>query len=199
VVAGFLVVVPIYLAILLLLKAMKTVAGLVKPLVGFLPESWPAEKLLSLLLVVVGCAAIGAAIKTKGGRAMREQVETTFFERIPGYAVIRSLTHQLSGQDTGNVWQPALIEIEEALVPGFVIEEHPDGSYTVFVPSVPTPFAGAVYVLERARVHPLDVPFTQALQTVSKWGSGAKELVAAMNRAQGSTTPPNLPQPSLRS
>ena len=30
------------------------------------------------------------------------------------------------------------------------------------------------------RVHPLDVPFTQALQSVSRWGSGSKELVAAM-------------------
>jgi hypothetical protein len=29
-------------------------------------------------------------------------------------------------------------------------------------------------------VHPLDVPFTQALKSVSRWGSGSKELVAAM-------------------
>ena len=35
-------------------------------------------------------------------------------------------------------------------------------------------------ILSRERVHPLDVPFTQAIQTVSRWGSGAKELVAAM-------------------
>jgi hypothetical protein len=29
-------------------------------------------------------------------------------------------------------------------------------------------------------VHPLDVPFTQAFKVVSKWGSGGKDLVAAM-------------------
>jgi hypothetical protein len=29
-------------------------------------------------------------------------------------------------------------------------------------------------------VHSLDVPFTQALKSVSRWGSGSKELVAAM-------------------
>jgi hypothetical protein len=28
----------------------------------------------------------------------------------------------------------------------------------------------------------LDVPFTQAIQTVSRWGAGAKELVAAMRK-----------------
>src|SRR4029079_6268261 len=71
-------------------------------------------------------------------------------------------------------------EIEEALVPAFIIEELDDGRFTVFVPSVPTPFAGAVYVLAPERVHPLDVPLTKALQSVSRWGSGSKELVAPM-------------------
>ena len=31
---------------------------------------------------------------------------------------------------------------------------------TVFVPSGPTPLAGAVYILSRDRVHPLDLPCT---------------------------------------
>lgn len=64
--------------------------------------------------------------------------------------------------------------------PAFIIEEHADGRYPVLGPSVPTPFAGAVDVLDRARVHPLDVPFTQAIRTVSRWGSGCRELVAGM-------------------
>jgi hypothetical protein len=45
---------------------------------------------------------------------------------------------------------------------------------------VPTPFAGAVYILDGSRVHPVDVPFVQAIQSISKWGSGSKDLVAAM-------------------
>jgi uncharacterized membrane protein len=48
------------------------------------------------------------------------------------------------------------------------------------VPSVPTPLAGAVYILDRERVHVLDVPFTQAIKTISQWGSGSRDLVAAM-------------------
>ena len=78
------------------------------------------------------------------------------------------------------MWQPALAEIEEALVLAFIIEVLADGRCTVFVPSVQPPFAGAIYILSRERVHPLDVPFTQALRSVSRWGAGAKDLVAAM-------------------
>jgi len=71
-------------------------------------------------------------------------------------------------------------KIEDALVPAFIVEELDDGRFTVFVPSVPTPFAGAVYILSRERVHLVDIPFTQAIQSVSRWGAGSKELVAAM-------------------
>ena len=177
---GFLFVIPVYLAVLLLLKGMKSVAGIVRPLAKLLPESVPADMLLSLLLVLVVCFLIGAAFLTRVGSSLRERIEKALFERIPGYAVIRSLTQKLAGSSDDKVWKPALFELEECLVPAFIIEEHNDGRYTIFVPSVPTPFAGAVYVADRARVHPLDVAFTDALRTVSKWGSGSKDLVAAM-------------------
>ena len=177
---GLLILVPVYLSVLLLLKAMNSVAGLARPFANLLPEWFPAEHILSLLLVLIVCFLIGVAVRTPAGRAIQERIEKSFFERIPGYALFRSLTQRMAGKDEENVWKPALVEIEEALVPAFIIEELADGRFTVFVPSVPTPFAGAVYVLSRERVHPLDVPFTQALQSISRWGSGSKDLVAAM-------------------
>jgi uncharacterized membrane protein len=184
-VGGLLIVVPIYLAVVLLLKAMQSVMGLVRPFAKLLPTWIPADHLLSLLLVLSLCFLIGLAVRAPTGRALRERLERSLFERIPGYALFRSLTQRLAGESRENVWQPALAEIEDALVPAFIIEELEDGRFTVFVPSIPTPLAGAVYVLSRDRVHPLDVPFTQAIQTVSRWGSGAKELVAAMPKHSG--------------
>ena len=35
-------------------------------------------------------------------------------------------------------------------------------------------------MLDRERVHPVNVPFTDAVRVVSRWGYGAKDLVAAM-------------------
>jgi uncharacterized membrane protein len=180
---GLLIVVPIYLALLLLLKAMQSLVGLVRPLAALLPDWMPAEDILALLLVLVLCFLVGVAVRTPIGRAARERMEKSLFQRIPGYAVFRGLAQQLSGESRDSAWKPALVEIEDALVPGFIIEELDDGQLTVFVPSVPTPLAGAVYVLRRERVHPLDVPFTSAIQVVSKWGSGSKALVAAMKQS----------------
>ena len=184
--SGFLVIIPIYLAGLLLLKGMKTVGTLMRPFASLLPDWLPAEGFLSLLLVLFICFLIGVGIRTAAGRSVRERIEKSFFERIPGYALFRSLTQQLAADSREKVWKPALAEIEDALVPAFIIEEFKD-EYTIFVPSVPTPLAGAVYILDRKRVHPLDVPFTQALQVVSRWGSGAQGLRLAMNKGSNPT------------
>jgi len=183
--SGVLVIVPIYLALLLLLKGMKSVVGLVRPFALLLPDWVPAETALSLLLVLVICFLLGVAIRTRAGQAVRDRVERTIFEKIPGYGLLRSLTQQMAGKSRENIWRPALFESDEGLLPAFIIEDFGDGRFTVFVPSIPTPLAGAVYVADRRRVHPLDVPFTDALKTISRWGSGAKDLVAAMERAEG--------------
>jgi uncharacterized membrane protein len=159
---------------------MKSVARVVHPIAPLIPDWLPAEGLLSLVLVLALCFLVGVAVRTPSGRAIRERMEMVFFERLPGYGLLRSLTQRLAGDSEEHTWQPALVEIEDALVPAFIIEELDDGRLTVFVPSVPTPLAGAVYVLRPERVHILDIPFTQAIRSVSRWGSGSKDLVAAM-------------------
>jgi uncharacterized membrane protein len=189
VVGGLLVLLPLYLAVLLLLKALQTLVAVVRPVAALLPDWLPAQNLLALLLVLLICFGVGVLVRTQLGGVIRDRMQT-LFSRVPGYTLFRSLTKRLAGNTDENVWTPALVEIEDALVPGFIIEEHDDGRLTVFVPSVPTPLAGAVYVLDRSRVHVVDVPFTQAVKVFSQWGAGSKELVAAMNRPPVADSPP---------
>ncbi len=122
-VGGLLIVVPLYLSVLLVVKVMQAVGVLVRPFAKLLPEWFPAEQVLSLLLVLIVCFLIGVAVRAPAGRAARERIEQSLFQKIPGYALFRSLTQQVAGSREENVWKPALAEIEEALVPAFIIEE----------------------------------------------------------------------------
>jgi uncharacterized membrane protein len=182
VVGGVLILLPVYLAVLLLLKGMKSFVALLQPIVKLLPDWLPNENLLALLLVLVLCFALGAIVRTPIGRRARVRVEETFFGNLPGYDTIRSLSRRLAGQGDESEWKPAFAEVEDALVPAFIVEEHADGRLTVFVPSIPTPFAGAVYILEPRRVHRVDVPFSHAVRCISRWGSGSKDLMAKMRK-----------------
>lgn len=179
-IGGLVVLTPLYLLGLLVFKAMQAVRGVVEPLADVLPTWFPATKLLSLLIVLTVCFLVGLAVRTGIGQSLQARIENWLVEKVPAYALFRSLTQRLAGKEQENSWKPAMVEIEEALVPGFIIERLDDGRFTVFVPSVPTPISGAVYVLSPERVHPVSSSFAQAFTALARWGAGSKELVAAM-------------------
>lgn len=179
-VGGLLIVLPIYLTFILLAKTIKGALGLVAPITNQIPSGVEFRQFVSIGIVVGVCFLAGVIVRTDFGRMAKNSIEHNLLERIPGYAMLRDLTARLTGREQDESWAPALVDIEDALVPAFVIEELEDGACTVFVPSVPTPAAGAIYILPRERVHLIDVPFAQALRVVTKWGVGAGDLRAHM-------------------
>lgn len=183
---GLLVVVPVYVAALLLQKAMSSLAAVIRPIAKLLPEWLHAGQIISFLILVVVCFLVGILAGTRNGRSIQQGIEKRLLQKIPGYTSIRTLTDRLAGDSHGDAWQPALVEIESALVPGFIIETLDDGRFTVFVPSVPTPLAGAVYILSADRVHPANIPFTHAIKMIAQWGAGAKEFMAAIENRSSS-------------
>jgi len=158
------------------------------------PSRIPAEQFrgitTAILLLVVICFVLGIIVRTGPRLRPKNAVEQAVFEKMPGYTFLRGLTKRLTGSSEEQTLQPALVEIEEALVPAFIVEELEDGSYTVLVPSAPTPMAGSIYILSRERVHPVAISFTTAIGVFSKWGTGAGEFVRAMK-----TVPVVQPRP----
>ena len=69
VVGGLLVSMAIYLAVLMLLKGMQSVVGVLKPIAALLPDWVPGENFLSLVVVLIICFAVGAAVRTRAGRS----------------------------------------------------------------------------------------------------------------------------------
>jgi len=182
-IGGVLVILPIYLSVLLLLKAVGAIMGLVAPISEGLPESLPFRELIAIGILIVVCFVSGIAVRTGPGLRAKNALERSLLEKIPGYALIRGLAGKIFGGSDEQSFTVVLAEIEDALVPAFLIEDCGDGQCAIFVPSVPTPAAGAIYIIANERVHRVDVPFTQAVSVISKWGSGSKALLAAMKRA----------------
>jgi len=161
---GVIVVLPAWLAAMLVLKALGYLQVFVKPISSHLPQSVAHPRVMAILLLVGLCFLVGAAIQTAIGQKAKRAAERAVLEKIPGYTTLRSLASRLSDHADTASFQPALIEIEEALVPCFIVERHSGNRSTVFVPSVPTPMAGAVYIMDNARVHPLDLPAVAVMQ-----------------------------------
>ena len=180
-IGGLLVVLPIYLTILLLAKTLAGILALLSPVTAAIPGAGQFRQVIAALIVLAVCFLAGIIVRTGAGLRAKNAFERMVLERIPGYALVRGLADRVSGDSREGAFRPALVEVEDALAPGFVIEELDDGRYTVLIPSVPTPAAGALYILPRERVHLLDGPFTQAVKVISKWGTGAGELARGVS------------------
>jgi uncharacterized membrane protein len=180
-IGGLLILVPMYFSVLLLAKAVKGLVGLLAPVTALLPEGLhELRQLAAIALVVLACFVLGLAARTRPGRFMLGEFERRVLEKIPGFAVMRGVARRISGRSEDEQFQPVLVEIEDALTPAFIVEELDDDRFVVLVPSVPTPAAGSLYVLPRARVHWTDVPVTEAVAVITRWGAGTGRLVKAM-------------------
>ena len=178
-IGGILVVLPIYLAILLLAKTFVGLLALIAPVTEHLPATLELRQLIAIAVVLAVCFAAGLVVRTGPGLWAKNKVERHLLERIPGYTLLRGLAGRVAGKTQDETFTPALVRFDDGLMPAFVVEELPDGRYAIFVPSVPTPAAGSLYIMDRERVQLLDVPFTKAVGVISKWGAGSGELVAA--------------------
>jgi uncharacterized membrane protein len=186
-VGGLLVVLPLWVSLLLLLKAIKSALAILHPIAKLLPQSLVHSNVVALCLLVLICFTVGLLIRTRLGRSFGDWLEQHLLGHIPGFSIVRSMIRQLAGAKDEQSFEPALVELEEALVPAFIIEKHSDGQFTVFVSSSPTPMAGAIYILQPERVHPVDIPLRKAMVCVTKWGSGAAEMRAALQQGKAST------------
>lgn len=177
---GILVVLPAWLAVLLLLKALLQLKIIVAPVSKHLPPGIGHPVVISLVLMVAVCFLVGVVIRTTIGRQVKTLVERKVLERVPGYTMLRGVAEQMADLESNHGFKPALIENNDGLAPGFIVEEHADGRYTVFIPSSPTPASGNILIIAASRVHPIDVPVTAVFGCISKWGAGSAELLAAM-------------------
>jgi uncharacterized membrane protein len=180
-IGGLLVVLPIYLSILLVAKLLASVLALLGPITAAIPASAQFRNVIAIAIVLAVCLAVGLLVRTNIGLRAKNAFERSVLEKIPGYTLVRDLARRISGDETESAFRPALVELEDALSPAFIIEELEDGRYTVLVPSVPTPAAGALFILPRERVHPVDVPFTQAVKVISRWGVGAGAMARGVS------------------
>src|SRR5512144_1556362 len=177
-IGGVLIILPIYVAVLLLAKAVNGLMALLAPVTAQIPAGVEFRQIIAILVLIAICFVVGLVVRTGPGLRAKNAFEQAVLEKLPGYTFLRGLAKRLTGRSEEHTLEPALVEIEDALVPALIVEELEDGSYTVLVPSAPTPMAGSIYILPRDRVHPVDIPFTKAMGVILEVGYRGRRVRA---------------------
>lgn len=183
VMGGFIVVLPIVLTFFFLRWLFNLVSGLISPLTGVVMAGSQIQKLVAdflvVLIIVAVCFLIGLSVKTRLGLFVYRQVEKRILRIAPGYSLFRETIKQFLGQKRRPFSRVALVRVFEnsAMMTAFVTDEHPDGSFTVFVPSGLNPTSGLIFHLQKEFVHPVEVSVEETIRSIISCGAGSKSLI----------------------
>lgn len=183
---GLFVVLPGTVILALLARAVASIRAAMEPFAAALPFEALFPGIWAVLALVLLSFLAGLILQLRLVRGFTAEVGRRLGERFPFLAFVRRFEESLLGKTADLPIKPALAEIEEALVPAFVVEELADGRFVVFVPAVPNPMQGAIYILTRERVHLIDASVRQVARCISHWGVGLEELVNPVASPQGS-------------
>lgn len=184
---GLLLMLPIAAVFVLLAYVIRALARVLGPIADRFPQfSWlgvATIDLVALVALLLALAAVGAFARSTPGRAISRKLEEVVFRKIPGFLIFKSIAAGFSTEEREKGVTPALIEFDDHVALGFVIEEAQtvDGKVTVFIPAAPTPVAGEIMLVKPEQVHPLNVPVGHAMRVVSRLGLGLQELTTGKN------------------
>jgi uncharacterized membrane protein len=110
-IGGVLIILPIYVAVLLLAKAVKGLLALLAPVTAQIPADVVFRQVVAILLLVALCFVVGLVVRTGPGLRAKNAFEQAVLEKLPGYTFLRGLAKRLTGRSEEHTLEPALVEI----------------------------------------------------------------------------------------
>lgn len=206
---GVTVVLPVVLTFFFLRWLFNFITGIIEPLTRMVVEKSKLQQTIAdflvIVIIILICFIIGLMIKTRFGHFIYGVLEKRILKIAPGYSLFKETIKQLLAQDRKPFSRVALVQVfensSETLMTGFVTDEHPDGYYTVYVPSGLNPTTGLIYHMKKQYVKLLDIPVETAMRTIIGCGSGSRDLLQNMisplpdDAAKPIDTPPETAAP----
>jgi uncharacterized membrane protein len=178
IVTGFIFIMPVLITIAVLMKFwrhMLKIGGLLSKLLRVDTVLGPSgDAVIAVVFFLLVCTVAGLLIRISFLRRVSERIDRRLNDLIPGYSQIRSEATKKLGVEKAEepLFDACLVKMEEVWQPGYVIEQNPDGTRTVFVPQAPSFTAGQVYVVDPTRIRMLDLNSAALNAHLNRLGKG---------------------------
>lgn len=181
---GLIVLLPVAILVFLIKWLVDLISDVVDPLSDVLVDELSLADyiadIISITVVVFILFVLGMLVKTQFGTFIYEVLEKRILRIAPGYSAIRESIGHILGHARPAFSQVALAQLDESetLVTAFVTDTHPNGRYTVFVPTGPNPTSGNIYHINKKYVHIVDISVDEAMRSIVSCGAGSKSLIS---------------------
>jgi uncharacterized membrane protein len=183
---GFFILLPFLIAYLMLGQLVDMLLALTQPLIDVMPgiliktEGW--RRLVAFGVLIVICIVVAQIAHTRLARRFGSWFEGAVMSRFPPYAVLKSLSARLSGQEDDKLLPALMTVAPDTRMLVAVVEELKDGNVTVFVPMAPTPGLGFLQIVSPSKLDKLECSMSDALGWPLNWGAGTEAVLAGKDR-----------------
>ncbi|MBN1627134.1 MAG: DUF502 domain-containing protein [Deltaproteobacteria bacterium] len=185
VLGGILIILPAAILVIVFSWIYRFAIGLIHPFTMVLISQSNLPKFTAdvvvIFLIVMACFLVGLFVKTKAGGLIYHSFEQRVLKAAPGYSLAKDIVAQLLGKKTSPFSSVVLVRLfgSDTLATGFIMDTHPDGIYSIFLPTAPNPTSGFIYHIKSEDVHPINVGVEDAMRSIISCGAGSEKLITA--------------------
>ena len=178
IVTGFIFIMPVLISVAVLMRFWKhilKVGALLSRLLRIDTVFGPSgDAVVAVLFFLFVCLVAGFLVRFSFLRRVSERIDHRLNDLIPGYSQIRSEATKKVGVEKAEepLFDACLVKMQELWEPGYIIEQNPDGTDTVFVPQAPAFTTGQVYVVDPSRIKKLDINSAVLNAHLNRLGKG---------------------------
>jgi uncharacterized membrane protein len=180
---GLLLFLPILVLWGVFRQAFVALRKIATPIVLLLPNDLfphtPSNKeAAAVLLLFVGSFVFGLLLRARFIRHGTRWLESRTLDHLPGYSVLRGVVSDTMQPAEASGFRAAMLSLSEGMQrPAYVIEDHGDGTLTVFLPGAPAAFSGMIHVVARDRVTFIDAKIGELAMSIAQYGAGLGALM----------------------
>ncbi|WP_448699260.1 hypothetical protein ACFGVR_20020 [Mucilaginibacter sp. AW1-3] len=119
------------------------------------------------------CFLIGLTSKLKWSKQLIAWIEYNLLSYLPGYHYIKSNAEDLFNIPAHSFSSVLIFRNGENLQLGFKVESITNDQLIVFIPLVPKPMSGAMYIVNKSNVIEIDLSIREAFALLRSMGQGA--------------------------
>ena len=180
-IGGFVFLIPaviIVIALGKLIGGLKTFAKALAPIFGI--ESLVGGFVLDIVafaVIVLICFAAGLLARRAAAKRVREKLDRSLLNFIPGYAFIKGFADNLrQTEEISASFAPVMVRFDDYVQMAFETERLPNGNVAVYLPGAPNPWSGSVVFVSNDRIKPLSISLPDALRNIRTLGKGSVNI-----------------------
>lgn len=177
-VTGFVVLLPVGLALAAIEELFDTVVLITQPLAAyFLEDEFLSGTVIAIIFLFLLFFFVGVIATSRTGKQFGHWLEKTFLKKLGIYSMLKHFTQQFSNNNDKEGYFPAVLTQGDTQVLAFIIEEHKNKRLTVFIPHAPMGISGTVQCVSPEHVSKLNASRMDILDCQRYWGLGTKALL----------------------